>query len=415
MPRISLWKPDKGNDYKLIDRVVKEHLYAGGTGVFVHKYLGPHVNTDSISHDQPKNSTVGPANIQDLLFLENRDRKYDTDVYDLRGSYSLNDQDFDLTQFGLFQTSDVIYITFHLNSMVESLGRKIMPGDVFELPHLRDDLRLEAAMITLSNKPTKKFRKGETITGGTSGTVGTVIEYNHNAKTLRITTDGLFSINENITGETSTATETVSSFTPSQNLAINKFYVVEDTARGQEGYDPGWWPHVWRCKATAMQDTQEFRDILGSGENADDLKNIISTYQSEININDAVINEAERHVPTKGVDVGHLYVSKEDMHKVNPKAQDGTPGKTISIAHTGNSFPSSLQEGDYVLRTDYHPSRLFRKEGSRFIKISDNLRGLYTSSNKGLDSFINNTSSSSVTDDGQEKQNLSKVIPPKAD
>ena len=103
------------------------------------------------------------------------------------------------------------------------------------------------------------------------------------------------------------------------------------------------------------------------------------------------------------------------MHKVNPKAQDGTPGKTISIAHTGNSFPSSLQEGDYVLRTDYHPSRLFRKEGSRFIKISDNLRGLYTSSNKGLDSFINNTSSSSVTDDGQEKQNLSKVIPPKAD
>ena len=95
MPRISLWKPDKGNDYKLVDRVVKEHLFAGGTGVFVHKYLGPHVNTNSISHDQPKNSTVGPANIQDLLFLENRDRKYDSDVYDLRGSYSLSDQDFD--------------------------------------------------------------------------------------------------------------------------------------------------------------------------------------------------------------------------------------------------------------------------------------------------------------------------------
>lgn len=29
MPRISLWKPTKGNDYNFIDRVVGEHLYAG--------------------------------------------------------------------------------------------------------------------------------------------------------------------------------------------------------------------------------------------------------------------------------------------------------------------------------------------------------------------------------------------------
>ena len=42
-----------------------------------------------------------------------------------------------------------------------------------------------------------------------------------------------------------------------------------------------------------MQDTQEFRDIIGSGDSAEDLKNIISTYQSEIDINDAVINQAK--------------------------------------------------------------------------------------------------------------------------
>ena len=92
MPRISLWKPDKGNDYKLVDRVVKEHLFAGGTGVFVHKYLGPHVNTNSISHDQPKNSTVGPANIQDLLFLENRDRKYHFLYHEFLGKKLSSDQ-----------------------------------------------------------------------------------------------------------------------------------------------------------------------------------------------------------------------------------------------------------------------------------------------------------------------------------
>ena len=101
MPRISLWKPEKGNDYKMIDRVIREHFNAGGTGVFVHKYLGPHAQASTTDATQPDNSVVRPTNIQDLLFLENRDRKYDTDVYDMRGVYQVADSEFDLTQFGL--------------------------------------------------------------------------------------------------------------------------------------------------------------------------------------------------------------------------------------------------------------------------------------------------------------------------
>ena len=416
MPRLSLWKPNRGNDYKFADRTIKEHFLAGGTGVFVHKYLGPHTNTNSVSSDQPTNSVTSNLNVQDMLFGENRDRKYDSDVFDLRGVYSVADQDFDLTQFGLFQTADTIFITFHLGDMMDRLGRKIIPGDVFELPHQADDTRLESESITLQAKPSKKFRKGETITGGTSGQTATVVSSNHEAKTIRISPiDGDFTATETITGDKSTASAVVTSFTPKENLKINKFYVVEDAARGQEGYDPGWWPHIWRCKAVAMQDTQEFRDILGSGEEADDLKNIISTYQSEIDINDAVINEAKRNVPTKGMEVGHLYTNVVDQHKVDAKSQDGKPGKGLTIAHTGNSFPNSITEGQYVLRTDYSPSRLFRKEGNRYIKVSDDFRGTYVSSNKGLDSFINNTNSSSVTDDNKERQYLSKVVKPKVD
>jgi len=416
MPRLSLWKPNKGNDYKFADRVIREHFFAGGTGVFLHKYIGPHTHTDSTSSDQPKNSITSTLNIQDVLFGENRDRKYDPDVFDLRGVYNVADQDFDLTQFGLFQTADTIYITFHIGDMMERLGRKIIPGDVFELPHQNDETRLESASITLASKPSKKFRKGETITGANSSVSATVVSYNHEAKTIRITPiSGNFEQNETITGDASGATATVTSFTPKENLTINKFYVVEDAARGSEGYDPGWWPHIWRCKAVAMQDTQEFRDILGTGEEADDLKNIISTYQSEIDINEAVVNEAEKNVPRKGVEMGHLYVSEADGHKVIERSQDATPPGGIEIAHTGRSFPSTLQEGDYVLRVDYSPSRLFRKEGNRFIKITDDIRGLYTRTSKVLDSFINNTNSSSVTGDSKEQQYLSKIIKPKAD
>ena len=71
MPRLSLWKPNKGNDYRFADRIVREHFLVGGTGVFVHKLLGTHAQTDSVSSDQPTNTNVSPTNVQDLLFLEN--------------------------------------------------------------------------------------------------------------------------------------------------------------------------------------------------------------------------------------------------------------------------------------------------------------------------------------------------------
>ena len=145
MPRLSLWREDKGNDYHFIDGVIKEQFLVGGTGILIHKYLGPQETGPSDDPSQPNNQANGTTNetsIQDVLFLENRDRKYDPDIYELRGHYNVNDNDFDLTQFGLFLSNDTIYMTFHINDMVEKIGRKLMSGDVIELPHLRDDLLL---------------------------------------------------------------------------------------------------------------------------------------------------------------------------------------------------------------------------------------------------------------------------------
>ena len=75
--------------------------------------------------------------------MENRDRIYDQDVYNLRGIYSVSDTDFDLSQFGLFLQNDQLFMTFHIKDIVEALGRKIMSGDVIELPHLKDDHSLD--------------------------------------------------------------------------------------------------------------------------------------------------------------------------------------------------------------------------------------------------------------------------------
>ena len=74
MPRLSLWNKNKTNDYDFIDSIVAEHVNAGGTGVYVHKYIGTYQDdtSDSVGSDE--------LYIQDVLFLENRDRKYDENI-----------------------------------------------------------------------------------------------------------------------------------------------------------------------------------------------------------------------------------------------------------------------------------------------------------------------------------------------
>ena len=86
MPRLSIFKPEKGNDYKFFDRNIKEMFTVGGTDLHFHKYLGPHDQGDTnkdgaASPTQPQYSgdSLNERTIQDLLFLENRDRKYSDD------------------------------------------------------------------------------------------------------------------------------------------------------------------------------------------------------------------------------------------------------------------------------------------------------------------------------------------------
>ena len=47
MPRLSLYKPEKGNDYKFFDRTINEMFQVGGTDLFFHKYLGPYDQGDT--------------------------------------------------------------------------------------------------------------------------------------------------------------------------------------------------------------------------------------------------------------------------------------------------------------------------------------------------------------------------------
>ena len=71
MPKLSLYRPNKQNDYKFFDRTISEKLRVGGTDLYIHKYLGPQNQGPSNDFTQPQYTETSPTGIQDLLFLEN--------------------------------------------------------------------------------------------------------------------------------------------------------------------------------------------------------------------------------------------------------------------------------------------------------------------------------------------------------
>jgi hypothetical protein len=368
MPRLSLYRPEKGNDYKFIDKSIWEMFQVGGVDVLIHKYLGPGSSINE-TPTTPTYSSTNPTQIQDLLFLENRDRKYEPDIFTLRGVYNIQDLDFNLSQFGLFLQNDTIFVTFHINDTIEKIGRKLIAGDVIELPHLKDEHALNDLQF-----------------------------------------------------------------------ALKRFYVIEEVTRAAEGFSVTWYPHLYRAKCKPMVDSQEFKDILDgladdTGEDGTTtLRDIMSTYEKEMQITQAVLDQAESDVPRSGFDTTSFYTLQTDAQgdsilttvdsevldaSVETQAtddagnllfdEDGNPIYVGSTASTmllsaaqkgyrgyitqdgipqngapftaGIAFPNSPVEGQFALRTDYLPNRLFRYNGTRWVKQEDNVR--MTMSNRG--------------------------------
>ena len=384
MPRISLYKPERGHDFEFLDKTITEMFTVGGTDLFIHKYLGPqNPDDDDATAATPQYDAVKETNIQDMLFLENRDRKYDPDIYTLRGIYNVQDIDFDLSQFGLFLSNDTIFVTIPIRYSVRALGRKIMPGDVIEFPHLKD----EYALNDLS-------------------------------------------------------------------IALKRFYVVEDVNRAAEGFSQTWYPHLYRIKLKQIIDSQEYKEILDlpaeEGENTT-LRDLISTYETEMQINNAVVSQAEADAPKSGYETSHFFSLRidengdtdlvtADINDIDVSASDitsdrimeppqregytgyllgdGIPPNGEAFGH-GISFPLEVQKNDYFLRTDFLPKRLFQYDGSRWVKVEDNVRMTLsntTTKETQKGTFINNTNTDTIAGETvEERQSLSQALRPKAD
>lgn len=335
------------------------------------------------------NLDIPGLGIQDLLFMENRDRIYDPDVYVIRGIYTLQDIDFNLSQFGLFLTNDNIMVTFHLRSSTEALNRKIMAGDVLELPHQKDEYALNDSLV-----------------------------------------------------------------------ALKRFYVVQEVTRPAVGYSQTWYPHLVRAKCSPLVDSQEFKDILDPEKAAG---GVVSEYERSLEINNQIIAEALENTKKSGYETRQLYVVPrekdsglvdiadasdvdDDASIVNSSLDASivlnSPSKDYYVGYLtgdgvppngapygfGIQFPNKPVYGQFFLRTDYLPNRLFRFDGRHWIKYEDSVR--MTTSTKGgtqtpdpdlikqtqKGTFINNTNTATIGGEVvTERQALSKILRLKPD
>jgi hypothetical protein len=140
-------------------------------------------------------------------------------------------------------------------------------------------------------------------------------------------------------------------------VALKRFMQITDANYASEGFSQTWYPHLWRIKCEPLVSSEEFADILNAPTQQDNylgdfdptktyppgytvtyggkiyksiidvppgitppnatywqveekgsIADILSTYNKNISINNAALQEAQRIVPLSGYDTSKLYI-----------------------------------------------------------------------------------------------------------
>jgi hypothetical protein len=349
MPKLALWhgvNARHGKNYNFMDKNISRFMYVSGTAVYVHLYAG-------VYDQAAANGAImagGISSIQDTLFLENRDRKYDPCIRELRGTYNVQDISFDMKQFGIFLTDDTLFLEIHLNDMVAACGRRIIAGDVIELPHRRDD------QIPGDAPAINAFFVVDEGSWATDGYSSTWFQHIWRIK--------------------------CSPMTASQEFA---------DILNQQATDP-----------FGLNDVGTLGSLMSTLATEQGINNSV--------VDAAVANFKYRYFETQqfwimpGTELGSEYPWVF--------ASDGIPpnGQLLS---QGTSFPGSPTVGDYFLRTDYSPATLFKRVINGWqIQEFDRRQQEWSVANRLLHDFINNDNNTEFSDGTviPQKQGLSNAV-----
>jgi hypothetical protein len=327
--------------------------------------------------------------------------------------------------------------------MIDTIGRKLMNGDVLELPNLKDFNPLDSGIA----RAIPKYYVIQDASFASEGFSQTWLPHLWRVKATPLVSaqeyndilDKPFEV-ENIWDN--------GNYYPSGSIVLsgNTYYkAITDV-------DPG----------VEITDTTKWEEFAPASE-----RDTFGTVVKDTEINDAILTQAEYEVPLSGYDSVKFYIvpTNEDGTPADPNSYtvdntgitvdttnvnvDGQPVSPRANGYTlgyltgdglapnglpvtpGISFPSNPQDGDFALRLDYYPNRLFRYNGARWVKYEDDVRTNLTpgditkavtgygnvQSQTQRSGFVNNTNETNTEDRGKipERQSLSKLLKPQAD
>ena len=319
---------------RMISDLMKMHIDMGGINVNVYRIKGtfaqdedalgikndPHGNDTADDEnlfdvDDSREDPYGPANsgptdvgsflgIQDTILNENRDREYDFDeIPILRGVYTVSQNELQYSRFGMALAGDVLTMEFHTETMERELERRIIPGDVVEMPHLRE--------VGVDGRPT------------------------------------------------------------------NKWYEVAAIVWAPQGYDPMYARHISAVTMKPLRHQQEFLDIFERrDEYGRTLADQMSNKDAVMAMTEANQELAREHVNTTWWDTTIMYFCPDHPSRRPERwTGDGKPDNGIPVQQGVGGFPPDPTEGDWFLRMEFVPNKLFQFLNGRWkLMEEDNKR-----------------------------------------
>lgn len=287
-------------------------------------------------------------NIEDNIFLENRDRDYDKEPMLLKGYYNLLSAQTELTRFGIELPSATYNIKLNFSATVAAIGRPVVIGDIIELP--------SEIQYTPELRPVKRYLE--------------VTDVTWDADTY---TPGWMPLMLMITAQPALATQ------ETQDI-FGKLAKSMDSS-GLFDQDDG--------NSTTWQDFTGINEhiaqtaLTGVPERGSEGSNTIREFTNE---------EAQ-----KAADAGKPNLMKYGLNPKGLYVEDAIPSNNAPYTK-GTTYPENPKDGDYH-RLTYEglaqnvPARLYRWSTAkqRWIYLETDRRAQYNNQKALLDEYLTST------------------------
>lgn len=285
------------------------------------------------------------SNIQDFVWLENRDREYNTNRQLIKGYYELITTATDLTRFGYELPTQEYQIRINFNACVQLLGRPIVIGDIIELP--------SETQYTAALKPVRKFLEVTDITWDSSSY-----------------TPGWMPLNLLVTAAPAMASqETRNIFGDLASIPVDNSGLLS----GDDGNNTGY------------QDTTAIDHAIRSSAKM----RVPETGSEGSNIRREFTDSELKTADEKGYTSVHkLQFNRTELYVEDAIPQNGAPFTE------GPEYPEHPNDGEYH-RLTYEgtasdiPTKLYRwsKAKGRWIYLETDRRSLYNASKAAIDEY----------------------------